>query len=74
MKLLLASQNENKLRELRLALPGWEVELLGAPEDAVEDGPSFLANARIKASHGRRFAPPDTWVVGEDSGIEVFHF
>lgn len=71
MKLLLASQNENKLRELRLALPGWEVELLGAPEDAVEDGPSFLANARIKANHGRRFAPPDTWVVGEDSGIEV---
>jgi XTP/dITP diphosphohydrolase len=71
VKLLLASRNENKLRELRLALPGWEVELLGAPEDAVEDGPSFLANARIKASHGRRFAPTDTWVVGEDSGIEV---
>lgn len=71
MKLLLASRNENKLRELRLALPGWEIELLGAPEEAVEDGRSFLANSRIKASHGRRFAPADAWVMGEDSGIEV---
>jgi XTP/dITP diphosphohydrolase len=71
VNLRLASRNENKLRELRLALPGWQIELLGAPEEAVEDGPSFLANARIKANHGRRFAPRDTWVVGEDSGIEV---
>jgi XTP/dITP diphosphohydrolase len=71
MRLLLASGNENKLRELRLALPGWEIELLGAPDEAAEDGSSFLANARLKANHGRRFAPPDAWVVGEDSGIEV---
>ena len=71
MNLLLASRNPNKLRELRLALPGWEIELLSAPEEAVEDGTSFLANARIKANHGRRLAPQDAWVVGEDSGIEV---
>ena len=71
MNLRLASRNRNKLRELRLALPGWEIELLGAAEDAVEDGWSFLANARIKANYGRRFAPQDAWVVGEDSGIEV---
>lgn len=71
MNLRLASRNQNKLRELRLALPGWEIELLGAPGEAVEDGPSFLANARIKADHGRRFATDGTWVMGEDSGIEV---
>jgi XTP/dITP diphosphohydrolase len=71
VNLRLASRNRNKLQELRRALPGWEIELLGAREQAVENGPSFLANARIKANHGRRFALRDTWVVGEDSGIEV---
>ena len=71
MKLLLASRNPNKLRELRHALPGWEVEPLGAPEEPVEDGETFLDNARIKARHGRTRASADAWVAGEDSGIEV---
>jgi XTP/dITP diphosphohydrolase len=70
VRLVLASRNENKLRELRAALPGWEVELLDAPE-AVEAGATFLDNARSKARHGRRYAQPDAWVAGEDSGIEV---
>ena len=71
MKLLLASTNENKLRELRAALPGWEIALLATPDEPVEDGVTFLANARIKARHGRTYAPADAWVAGEDSGIEV---
>ena len=71
MKLLLASRNENKLRELCAALPGCEVSLLETPGDPVEDGETFLANARIKAAHGRGHAPADAWVAGEDSGIEV---
>lgn len=71
MRLLLASRNENKLRELRAALPDWEIALLDAPDDPVEDGARFLDNARIKAAHGRRHAPAEAWVVGEDSGIEV---
>jgi XTP/dITP diphosphohydrolase len=71
VRLLLASTNENKLRELRAALPGWEIALLAAPDEPVEDGPTFLDNARIKARHGRTYAPADAWVGGEDSGIEV---
>jgi XTP/dITP diphosphohydrolase len=71
LRLVLASRNENKLRELRAALPGWEVELLDAPDDAVEDGDTFAANALIKARHGRTYAGADVWVAGEDSGIEV---
>ena len=71
MKLLLASHNENKLRELRAALPDWEIALLDAPDEPVEDGATFLDNARIKARHGRDRAPADAWVAGEDSGIEV---
>ena len=71
MRLLLASRNENKLRELRAALPAWEIDLLEVPEEPVEDGSTFLENARIKARHGRPYADADDWVAGEDSGIEV---
>jgi XTP/dITP diphosphohydrolase len=71
VRLVLASRNENKLRELRAALPAWEVELLDAPGEPVEDGATFLENARIKARHGRAHGDPDDWVAGEDSGIEV---
>jgi len=71
VRLLLASRNPNKLRELREALPDWEIELVEAGTEPVEDGPTFVENARIKARHGRAQAPPDDWVAGEDSGIEV---
>jgi XTP/dITP diphosphohydrolase len=71
VRLLLASTNENKLRELRAALPTWEIALLATPDEPVEDGATFVDNARIKARHGRTYAPADAWVAGEDSGIEV---
>jgi XTP/dITP diphosphohydrolase len=71
VRLVLASRNENKLRELRAALPAWEIELLDTADEPVEDGATFLDNARIKARHGRAHAPTDAWVAGEDSGIEV---
>jgi len=70
LKLLLATRNPNKVRELRQALPDWQVDGLAAGDEPVEDGRTFLENARIKARHGRRRAPVE-WVVGEDSGIEV---
>ncbi len=71
MRLVLASRNENKLRELRSALPDWDIELLSAPGEPVEDADSFLGNARIKARHGRLHAQQRDWVAGEDSGIEA---
>ena len=71
MRLVLASRNPNKLRELRGALPAWEIDLLAAPDEPVEDGATFLENARIKARHGRLRAAAEDWVAGEDSGIEV---
>ena len=71
MRLVLASRNENKLRELRHALPTWEIALLATPDEPVEDGATFADNARIKARHGRRHAAPEEWVAGEDSGLEV---
>jgi XTP/dITP diphosphohydrolase len=70
LKALLASRNEHKLRELRTALPGWELELLDGPDFPPEEGATYYENARAKALHGHRLAP-DAWVLGEDSGIEV---
>ena len=69
--LVLASRNAHKLEELRLALPGWAVELVADGDPPAEDGATFEGNARIKARWGRRHAPEDTWAVGEDSGIEA---
>ena len=67
----LASQNGHKLEELRAALPGWELELLGAAEFPPEDGDTYYENARGKAEFGRSLAGPEAWTIGEDSGIEL---
>ena len=67
----LASGNPHKLAELRDALPGWEIELLGTGAFPPEEGATFYENARAKAEHGRAGGDPEAWVLGEDSGIEV---
>lgn len=67
----LASANPNKLRELRTALPGWEIELLGVDDFPPEVGESHYENARAKALYGRDVGDPGTWMLGEDSGLAV---
>jgi len=70
MKVVLASRNPGKLRELRALLPGWEIE--PADTSGVEEtGATFVENAHLKALHARRAAPGDAWALGEDSGLEV---
>ena len=69
-RLALASGNLHKLEELRRALPGFEIELVGRDDPPPEDGATYEDNARIKARWGRMHAPEDAWTVGEDSGIE----
>jgi XTP/dITP diphosphohydrolase len=70
IRAVLASGNENKLRELGHALEGWSVELLDVDEFPPEDGDTYYENARSKAAFGRTLAP-DRWVLGEDSGVEI---
>ncbi len=73
-RLLLATRNEGKLRELRalLAIPNLVLEtfaqypLIG---DLEETGVTFEANARAKATHAARSA--GVVALGEDSGLEV---
>jgi XTP/dITP diphosphohydrolase len=75
-RLLLASGNQGKLRELRTILDGLPVELvglaeagLGEPPEVEETGDTFLENALLK---GRAYA---AWsglaAVADDSGLEV---
>jgi len=68
---VLASQNANKLAELREGLTGWELEPLVADTWPEETGETYYENARIKALFGREHAPAEDWVLGEDSGIET---
>ena len=73
-RLLLATRNEGKLRELHMLLDDLEVRLetlAGHPEvgDVEEDGPSFEDNARKKATHAARRS--GLWAVAEDSGLCV---
>jgi XTP/dITP diphosphohydrolase len=68
---VLSSGNQNKLRELGHALPGWEIDLLDVDEYPPETGETYYENALAKARFGRAVAGPDRWVLGEDSGVEL---
>ena len=69
VKVVLASMNKGKLRELRALFPEWEIAPLvtNYPD---ETGATFYENARAKARFAHGFAP-EVSVVGEDSGLEV---
>jgi XTP/dITP diphosphohydrolase len=72
-RLLLATRNANKTREVREILGvGWEVEDLTArPDlpDVEETGETFEENAKLKALAAS--AHYDGWVLADDSGLEV---
>ncbi len=70
MKLYLATTNPGKIREFSAA--GLEVELLPAMRDlplAPETSDTFEANAIEKALYYGAHA--DSWLIAEDSGLEV---
>lgn len=71
MRVLLASRNAGKLRELRALLPDWELEPADVSSIGEETGETFRENARGKAEYARAAAPPGAWALGEDSGLEV---
>ena len=72
MKLVLASNNPGKLREIRALLPkAWEIVCqaeLGIPE-AEEPHPTFVENALAKARHASRAARLPA--LADDSGLCV---
>lgn len=70
MKIILATHNKGKLKEVKDMLADFQVfgaEEVGVFEDVVEDGETFAENALKKA----RFVAQKTgeWAVADDSGI-----
>jgi len=74
IKLLLATNNQGKLAELRSLLSGLELELL-SPQDlglelnVKERGMNYLENAVLKAAIFADAA--QMWTLADDSGLEV---
>ena len=76
MKLLLATGNSGKIREIAAMLERFPVETVGLDKfanitPAVESGKTFAANARIKATTYHEQTGLLTFA--EDSGLEVDH-
>src|SRR3954470_6189407 len=73
-RLLVATTNQGKLREIRVLLANLPIEILSladvAPvEEPEETGTTFEANARLKAEYYARHS--GLWTVAEDSGLVI---
>lgn len=73
-KIIFATSNEGKLREIREILKGlngevWSMKEAGVKADIVEDGETFAANARIKAR--AVWEKTGGIVLADDSGLEI---
>ncbi len=74
--LIIATGNAHKMEEFGqlLAGSGFEVHsaaTCGGMPEVDETGKTFAANAQIKAAALRRIAPQASWVLADDSGLEV---
>lgn len=80
-KIIFATGNENKMREIRMILKDLGMEILSQKEagikaDVVEDGKTFEENALIKAKEIARIAREDpdyrdSVILADDSGLEI---
>lgn len=74
MKIIFATGNENKMKEIRMILADMNAEILSMKEaginaDIIENGTSFEENALIKAKEIAKYT--DAVVLADDSGLEV---
>ena len=75
-RLLVATTNPHKIREIRGLLSGAPVTLLGLGDfppvpEPEETGTTFEANARLKARYYDRQLAPPGFTVAEDSGLVI---
>ena len=74
-RIIFATGNENKMREIRMILADLGLEILSMKEagvdvEIVEDGMSFEENSEIKARSVSRVLTSDI-VLADDSGLEI---
>ena len=69
MKIIVATHNQHKVREIGEILPGWEIV---AEDSAVEETETtFRGNALLKA-RALKACHRGEWILADDSGLEVF--
>ncbi len=76
MKIVFATGNKDKLREIKDILKGYDAEVVsmkdaGINVDIVEDGTTFVENAIIKAKAVAEAVREEAIVVADDSGLEI---
>lgn len=75
MKILLATSNKHKLKEVRDILSKYDIEILGMddlsipPIDVIEDGKNYYENALIKASSLIPYTSLP--IMADDTGLEI---
>jgi XTP/dITP diphosphohydrolase len=74
-RVLVATSNEGKIRDLAGAAKAHDIEIATLPDFAalpsvIEDGLTFEANARKKAEHYSHYSQGEL-VIADDSGLEV---
>lgn len=74
-RIIFATGNENKMKEIREILADCRMEILSMKEaaieaDVVEDGTTFEQNACIKVKEIAKLAPDDI-ILADDSGLEI---
>ena len=75
MRIVFATGNENKMKEIRMILADLGMPILSMKEagidvDVVEDGTTFEENALIKATEIAKLTE-DSIVLADDSGLEI---
>ncbi len=74
-RIVFATGNQNKMKEIRMILADLGMEILSMKEagvdiDVVEDGKTFEENAMIKVCEIAKYLPNDI-VLADDSGLEI---
>ena len=74
-RIVFATGNEGKMKEIRMILADLQVSILSMKEaglqtDVEENGKSFAENADIKATAIQKLSPGDI-VLADDSGLEI---
>lgn len=70
-KIVLATQNKNKLKEMQAIFKDYDIELVSPPEgfDPIEDGETFFDNSLIKAKAASKLL--NLSALADDSGLQI---
>lgn len=76
MQLIIASGNTHKVEEFEQLFSGLDIKVFsaqaaGGMPEVDETGTTFAANAELKAQALLSGAPAGTWILADDSGLEV---